>query len=114
MIIAEVQNEIGFSISLLPASKKASFPLSDPHLLCPSHPAESPQIDIFFQLKKEVKEYQYHERQRFRRRLQKWVVREVLNPLGEKFLFLLYRNLLPAPHLPLQTLTKDDDLPVVI
>ena len=70
---------------LLPP-KKASFPLSDPHLLCPSHPAERPQTDNFFQLEKQVKKHQYQERQRFRRRLQRWVIREVLNPLGKRFI----------------------------
>lgn len=97
MIVAEVENEIEFWISpplhpptlpnpraILPI-REASFLFSAPHLLSPSHPAESPQTDIFFQLVKQVKKYQYQERQRFRR-LQRLVVREVLNPLGESLL----------------------------
>jgi len=71
MTIAEVQNQVGFWFP----PEKPSFSLSDLYLFCFSHPAQTSQTNILFQLEKQVKKLQYQEGQRFRRRPLKWVVR---------------------------------------
>lgn len=51
MTIAEVQNEAGFWFP----PEKPSFSLSGPYLFCHSHPAQTSQTNILFQLEKQVK-----------------------------------------------------------
>lgn len=54
--------------------------------------------------KKQVKKYWYQKKQRFRRRLQRWMVREVLNPLRE--MFLSFPTLKKVPSCPPTCLCK--------
>lgn len=105
MIIAEVQKEIGFWISspsLLRKGILSSFWVTSP---LPFPPCWEPSDRYLLpNSKKQVKKYWYQKNQRFRKRLQRWMVREVLNPLRE--MFLSFPTLEKVPSCPPTCLCK--------